>query len=123
MREPENTSAARTFDLKDHKTKVNNFFQNLETVYLRYKFTPDKIYNVDESGITTVLNTPKVLADKTQKQVGQLASAGDLVTFGGIICARVHHKEHFLEGAPGSVGVAARSGWINGDIFLDVRAL
>lgn len=133
LRKPENTSAARSFGF--NKTAVNDFYQNIEKIFGKYKFTGDRIFNFDESGISTVLNTPRVLADKSQKQIGQLVSAerGELVTFGGIISAsgntipplfifpRVHFKDYFLEGAPdGSLGVATRSGWINSTIFIDV---
>ncbi|KAG5870533.1 hypothetical protein JTB14_033329 [Gonioctena quinquepunctata] len=130
---PDNTSAARSF--RFNKKAVSDFYQNLGNIYGRYKFTANRIYNSDESGISTVLNTPKVLVDRSEKQIGQLVSAGkgDLSTFGGIISAsrntipplfvfpRVHFKDDFIEGSPeGSLGVATKSGWINSSIFIDV---
>lgn len=133
LRKPENTSAARSFAF--NKTAVTEFFNNLTNVLERYNFTAERIFNFDESGVSTVLDTPKVLAPKSQKQVGQIVSSerGELVTFGAIISAsgntipplfvfpRVHYKDHFLEGAPeGSIGAANRSGWINSEIFISV---
>lgn len=111
-----------------------NFTKNLVDLLKRYNFTADRIVNFDETGITTVLNTPKVLAEKTQRQV-QIVSAerGELVTFGGIITGigntippisvfpRVRYKDYFLLGAPqGSLGLSSRTGWINSDLFLEV---
>lgn len=133
LRKPENTSAARSFAF--NKTAVTEFYSNLKDVLGRHTFSADRIFNFDESGVSTVLETPKVLAPKSQKQVGQIVSGerGELVTFGGIISAsgntipplfvfpRVHFKDNFLEGAPeGSLGAANKSGWINGDIFISV---
>lgn len=55
----------------------------------RYKFPDSRILNVDESGITTVLQTPRVVAPTGAKRVGQCVSAerGQIVTFCGIITA------------------------------------
>lgn len=52
-------------------------------------YSPDRILNVDESGITTVMATPKVVAKTGTKQVGQIVSAerGQLVTFIRIVDA------------------------------------
>ncbi|XP_026326754.1 uncharacterized protein LOC113235308 [Hyposmocoma kahamanoa] len=133
LRKPENTSAARSFAF--NKTVVNEFYDNLKSVYERHNFTADRIFNFNESGISTVLETPKVLAPRSQKQDGQIVSGerGELVTFGGIISAtgntipplfvfpRVHFKDYFMEGAPeGSIGATNRTGWINSEIFVQV---
>lgn len=100
----------------------------------RYKFQPHQIYNVDETGVTTVQKPDKVIAPRGSKQVGQITSAerGTLVT---VCCAvnavgntvppffvfpRIYFKEHMLIGAPsGSKGTAHPSGWMTGENFLE----
>ena len=99
----------------------------------RYNFSADCIYNIDETGLTTVHKPVKVIAGKGVKQVGQVTSAerGTLVTMVGCINAlrnfippflifpRVHFHSHMLKGAPaGTKGDANPSGWINTEIFL-----
>lgn len=64
LRKAENTSAARSFAF--NKT---DFYENLEKLLLKHAFPANKIYNFDESGVSTVLNTPKVLAEKNVKQI------------------------------------------------------
>ena len=40
------------------------------------RFTPDRVYDVDETGITTVPNRPsKIIGSRRKKQVGSLSSA------------------------------------------------
>lgn len=79
LRKPENTSAASSFAF--YKTVVNEFCDNLKSMYERQSFTADSIFNFDESGKSTVLDTPKVLASKSQKQVGQIISGGNVLYF------------------------------------------
>ncbi|XP_004208758.2 uncharacterized protein LOC101237033 [Hydra vulgaris] len=110
------------------------FFQNLKTVRNWYKFDPYCIYNVDETGLTTVQKPVEVLAGKGSKQVGRITSAerGTLVT---VCCAlnaignsipplyvfsRVKFHDYMIkEGPPKCVGFANPSGWMNSDIFIE----
>ena len=93
------------------------------------------IWNLDETGITTVQRPPKVIAEKGAKQFGQITSfeRGTLVTMcccvnaveqsipPAYIFPRVHYKAHMLNGAPnGSLGLACPSGWMTTELFVDV---
>lgn len=53
----------------------------------KYNFYPDKIFNLDETDITTVTDTPNVIASKGVKQIGQMATAerGTLVTMCAVV--------------------------------------
>lgn len=103
-------------------------------IYIKlHNFSADRVYNCDETGVTTVSDPPKVFAKRGQKQVGQATSAerGELVTVLNFVSAsgsfipsafifpRVNYKDFMLTGAPqGSLGLANRSGWMTDKHFL-----
>ncbi|KAF0765830.1 DDE-1 domain-containing protein [Aphis craccivora] len=89
---------------------------------------------VDETGITTVQNPFKIVAQKGKKQIGAITSAerGTLVTMTCLavsavgnaippmfIFPRVNFKDHFIRGGPpGCIGTSNKSGWMQGEEFL-----
>lgn len=58
------------------------FYDNYETALQSGEFTGDRIYNLDETGVTTVVQAPKVVAQLSARQVGQAVSAerGTMIT-------------------------------------------
>ncbi|KAL7298957.1 hypothetical protein TKK_0008057 [Trichogramma kaykai] len=99
----------------------------------KYKFPPDRIYNVDETGISVVPKTsPKFLARTGKKQVGGLVACerGENVTAEicmsatgsymppSLIFPRVNRNELFLLNAPpGAWAEFHKSGYMQTDIF------
>lgn len=131
LRKPENTSIARAMAF--NKPVIAKFFQVYEEVIDKYKITPEKIYNVDETGVSTVQNPPKIFASKGKKQVGTLAGAERGIHITVVCCTnpignyipptfifpRKNWKEGLMEGAPtGSIGFPQESGWMTGELFV-----
>lgn len=132
IREPEATSINRAVGF--NKAQVDNFFEIWRSLLESIgPIDGDRIWNMDESGLTVVHKPGRIVAKKGQKQVGKVTSGekGKTVT---IICSmsasgrylapfmiypRKKMNEHLLVGCPpGTVGVVTDSGWTDSKVFV-----
>ena len=68
LRLQEATSSARS--LVFNKPNVEIFFNNLQVALETNSYRPDSIWNLDETGITSVQRSKKIVAEKGAKQIG-----------------------------------------------------
>lgn len=131
LRVPQKTSVGRIMGFNRKQMKI--FYENLKQLFNKYNFRPSRIYNTDETGISTVPNKiPKVLTNKGKRSVNKVTSAerGQLVTAvccfsaGGhyippaLIFPRKRMKPELMNGAPSeSIMFISDSGYINAELF------
>ena len=133
IRQPEATSLARATAF--NRATVGAFFNILHDCLEMIGASGDRIFNLDETGVTTVQKVPKVVATKGLKQVGQITSRerGELVTVCVIVSAsgqtlppafvfpRKNFKEFMMHGSPeGSLVLVDSSGWVTAANFIKV---
>lgn len=131
LRQPEPTSAARALGFS--KEVVMRFYDVLTNIYDEHNFGPTSIYNVDETGLSTVQKPQKIISRKGKHQVGAITS-GERGTNTTCVCCfnaagtyippmmifkRLRFKDELKEGAPpGTTFACSESGWITSELFV-----
>ena len=131
LKAPEGMSIARITAFT--KSKVETFFKAYALALERYQFTPDRIFNVDESSLSTVMKPVKVLCERGQPVAMQTClEKGNSMTFVGIINAvgqalppvflipRKRWNPDFMRNTTyGAKGLLEPGGWMNGERFVE----
>lgn len=133
LRQPEGTSLNRISAFNEEEIKL--FFSNLQNVMDRFKFEPSQIYNMDETGVTTVQkNCPKIYGPKGMKRIGAAISAERGRTITAVFAVNVagsyippmliYPRKRMTpqlqkNGPMGCSYKCSKNGWINAELFSD----
>ena len=131
LKTPEGISIARITAF--NKTNVDLFFKVYTEAMDKYSFAPDRIFNLDESSLTTVMKPVKVVCEKGKPVASQISrDRGASMTFIGIINAagtfippvfiipQKRWNESFMRGTIyGFKGLLHQNGWMNSELFLE----
>ena len=131
LKSPEGMSIARAKAF--NRVNVAKFFEAYTDAVTRYNFTPDRIFNLDESGLSTVMKPMKVVCQRGQPVASQIArERGCHMTFVGIINAAGHYlppvfivarkkmNPQFLRGTMhGTTVLLQANGWMDHELFVE----
>ena len=112
IRKPEATSLGRATSFNTKNVKV--FYDKLGEVMDIYKFSASQIWNVDETGVSTVVRPSEIVAGKGKRNVGVMTSGerGTNVTVVTAVSAsgntappmfvfpRKNYKDYFVNNGP-----------------------
>ncbi|KAJ8867809.1 hypothetical protein PR048_031614 [Dryococelus australis] len=118
LRTPQKTSLGRIMGFNKNQVKV--FFENLSQLYEKYKFPPSAIFNMDESGLSTVSNKiPKLITKQGEEVIVCSISASGIFVPPAIIFACKRTRSELLDGAPlETIAMLYDSGYVNSGLFL-----
>lgn len=132
LRQPEGTSLNRIVSFNREETDL--FYGNIEKLMKTYQFEPTRIFNIDETGITTVQKKcPKIYGPKGVKKVGAAISAERGRTITAIFCFSaagcyippmlVYPRKRMpltlqKNGPIGASYKCSKNGWVNAEIFV-----
>ncbi|XP_011859227.1 PREDICTED: uncharacterized protein LOC105556736 [Vollenhovia emeryi] len=133
LRQPEGTSLNRINAF--NKEEVTIFFSNLQQLIGMYRFPPNRIFNMDETGITTVQQKcPKIYGEKGAKRIGAATSNERGRTITAVFCVsasgtyippmliypRVRMSPQLQKNGPiGAIYACSKNGWTNKELYLD----
>ena len=130
-RQPESTSMARAQAF--NKPRVEAFLQMLGDLYDKYKVTPVRLYNMDETSLSVQDGQRKILGRRGKKQIRALTSqeSGESSTCvvccsaaGNFIPTMVIYKRKRMKpeltngGPPGAVYSCQEKGWMSNEGFI-----
>ncbi|XP_041379546.1 uncharacterized protein LOC121392379 [Gigantopelta aegis] len=130
LRRPKSLSELRVYATSEES--ITKYFDELETILEKYdlKSSPEKIYNVDEKGISMTHAPPYVVGSTDEVPIEISPERSSTVTMIGcgnalgqqippyFIFPGARMRQELLEGATiGTNGTVSKSGWSNSDIF------
>lgn len=133
LRQTTPTSIARAIGF--NAVQVRRFYANLQECMEKHMFLAGRIYNMDETGISTVpKKTPRVISLKGKKNVNKIVSGerGQTITAVCCVSATGHYVppafifprkrlrgELLDDGPAGCIGMVSDSGFINANLYLN----